>query len=76
MSQYIYLDWVPVDEKIAGVGRYSHYRYTIDTEINRYYQYCHHAAPIQVMVTAAKQRLFRKQNYSLADDIHTIKENT
>jgi len=35
-----------------GLGRYSHYRYSIDTEISRY---GHHAVPIQMMVTAAKK---------------------
>jgi len=45
------------------MGRYSHYLYTINTEINRFDRYGHNAALIQMMVTAAKKRLFRNLTF-------------
>jgi len=65
------------------LGRYSHHRYNIDTEINRY---GHHAVSIQMMVTdpppKKKQTTTTTNNgYSGPKTIgftlnfHTIKEN-
>jgi len=42
---------------LLGLGRYSHYRYNIDTEINRYVSIGLHSVPIQMIVTAAKNTI-------------------
>jgi len=40
---------------LLGLGRYSHYRYNIDTEINRYISIGLHSVLIQMMVITAKK---------------------